>query len=312
MTLLIEIIIALVQALLLLALAPLVSGFTRWMRAKIHTRKGPPIRQDYYDIIKLFKRQDVHTKDSSFVHRLMPTLFLGVIIVLTMGMPIITRFSPLPPLADIILVIYLLALPRFFFSLSAVDSGSSYAGVGGVRELIVGILCEPTIILALFVVVLATGTSNVGEMGVAVGALAITRPVALIAAAVAFAGACYIELGKLPFDLAEAEQEVQEGPLTEYSGPSLAMLKLALSLKQMLVVSWFLAIFVPFGSAAALTPLALVIGLVVFLVKLELVFFICALIENVVARVRFKLLGKQTWMVFGLAAFAFVFCILGI
>jgi hydrogenase-4 component C len=308
----IEILIGCAQAFLLVALAPLVSGMTRWLRAKMHTRQGPPILQDYYDIIKLFKRQDLHTRESSFVHRLMPPLFMGTMLVLALGMPMLTRLSPLPFLADVILIIYLLALPRFFFALSAVDSGSSYAGVGGIRELMIGILVEPSMMLALFVAALATGSTNVGVMGEAIGSLSVIHPTTIVIVGTAFALACYVELGKLPYDLAEAEQELQEGPLAEYSGPSLAMVKMAMSMKQILVVSWFIAIFLPFGSAVELTVVYLVIGLVVYLLKLAIVFFICSIFENAVSRVRFKLLGRQTWAVFGIAVFGFVFWILGI
>lgn len=307
-----EIIIACVQALLLVLLAPLVSGAARWMRAKMQTRRGPSIFQDYYDIAKLFKRQDVHTKDSSFIHRLMPPLFFGTMLVLAMGIPMITRLCPIPVLGDVILIIYLLALPRFFFALSAIDSGDSYAGVGGIRELLVGVLVEPSMILALFAAILAVGSSNVGVMGQAIGSFSAGSPVAVVLAGLAFFMSCYIELGKLPFDMAEAEQELQEGPLAEYSGPSLALVKMSLSMKQIIVVSWFLAIFVPFGSAVELTLPALAVGLVCYLVKLGIIFFLCSLFENVVSRVRYKLLGRQTWTVVGFAAFAFLFCVLGI
>ena len=307
-----EIILACIQGLLLVLAAPLVSGIARWMRAKMQTRRGPSILQDYYDIAKLFKRQDVHTKDSSFVHRIMPGVFMGSLIILALGMPTITRFCPIPFLGDIILVVYLLALPRFFFALSAIDSGAAYAGVGGIRELLVGVLVEPAMILALFVAVLATGSTNIGGMGEAIGSLTATNPVAVIVAGVAFACACYIELGKLPFDLAEAEQELQEGPLSEYSGPSLAMSKMALSMKQLIVVSWLIAIFIPFGSATEMTLPALALGLVLYLVKVVVIFFICSIFENIVSRVRYKLLGRQTWVVVSISAFAFVFCVLGI
>lgn len=307
-----NIIIAVVQALLLMFLAPFVSGSARWLRAKMHTRRGPSIFQDYYDIAKLFKRQDVHTAESSFVHKLMPPLFFGCMLVLALGIPMITRVSPIPVLGDIILVIYLLALPRFFFSLSAVDSGSSYAGIGGVRELLVGVLVEPSMMLALFVAALATGTTDIGGMGTAIASLSATSPVGVVLAGVAFACACYIELGKLPFDMAEAEQELQEGPLSEYSGSSLALAKMAMSMKQIIVVSWFAAIFLPWGSAVDMGLASLGIGLAVWLAKLLVIFFVCALYENVVSRVRYKLLGRQTWAIVGISAFAFVFCVLGI
>jgi hydrogenase-4 component C len=307
-----EIILGCVQAILLVSLAPLASGFARWMRAKMQTRHGPPVLQDYYDIAKLFKREDVHTKESGFVHRIMPGVFLGTLALLAMGMPTLTRACPLPFLGDIILVIYLCALPRFFFALSAIDSGSSYAGVGGIRELIIGILVEPAMLLALFVTALVTGTTNIGGMGQAIGSLSLAHPAAVIIAGIAFACACYIELGKLPYDLAEAEQEIQEGPLAEYSGPSLALVKMSLSMKQIVVLSWFIAIFVPFGSAVEMTVPALAIGLLAYLLKMIVIFFICTIIENVVARVRYRLLGRQTWVVVGISAFAFVFFIVGI
>jgi len=307
-----EIIIGIVQALLLVLLAPLVSGTARWMRAKMHTRRGPSMLQDYYDLAKLFKRQDVSTKDSSFTHRLMPPLFFGTMLVLAMGLPAITRLCPIPLFGDIILIVYLLALPRFFFSLASVDSSSAYSGVGGIRELLLGVLVEPSLMLSLFVVALATGSMNVGAMGETIGSLSMGSPVAVVIAGVAFAIACYMELGKLPFDVAEAEQELQEGPLSEYSGPSLALVKMSLSMKQIIVVTWFIGIFLPFGSATELTLPALVIGLVVFVVKAAIIFFVCSVIENLVSRVRFNLLGRQTWTVVGVAAFAFVFCVLGI
>lgn len=307
-----EIILAFVQALLLVLLAPLVSGTARWMRAKMHARKGPSILQDYYDIAKLLKRQDVSTAHSSFVFRITPPLFFGCMLVLACGVPMITRFCPVPALGDVITVVYLLALPRFFFALAAVDSSDAYAGIGGVRELIVGVLVEPALMLGLFVAALATGTTNIGEMGVAVGSLQVTSPVGLVIAGIAFAMACYIELGKVPFDMAEAEQEIQEGPLSEYSGPSLAMLKVSLAMKQVIMAAFFVAVFMPFGSAVDCTLPALIAGAAVFAVKLIVVFFICSLVENSMMRVRYKLMGKQTWAVVGVAALGLVFCILGI
>lgn len=307
-----EIIIAIVQALLLMLLAPLVSGTARWMRAKMHTRRGPSILQDYYDIAKLLKRQDVRTQHSSFVFRLMPPLYMGVLLILACGMPMITRACPIPVLGDVITIIYLLALPRFFFALAAVDSSDAYSGVGGIRELIVGVLVEPSMMLALFVAALATGTTNIGAMGEAIGSLSVTSPVAVVVAAAAFALACYVELGKLPYDVAEAEQELQEGPLAEYSGPSLAMAKASLSMKQVIAVSWFIAVFLPFGSATELTIPALALGALVFVVKVAAIFFICSIVENLVSRVRWKYMSRQTWTVVGVSVLALVFCVLGI
>ena len=129
---------------------------------------------------------------------------------------------------------------------------------------------------------------------------------------VACAMACYIETGKLPFDLAEAEQEIQEGPLAAYSGPSLAMMKLGVSLKQLVVASLFVAIFLPFGAAATASPLDLLGGLVAYACKVLAVFLVASVIENAVMRVRYKYLGRYTWFVVGIASLSLVFLVIGI
>jgi hydrogenase-4 component C len=307
-----SVVIGIVQAVLVILIAPLVSGIGRWMRAKVHTRKGPSIFQDYYDLAKLFKRDDITTKDRTFVSRFMPALFFGVMLLLSLGIPLFTQKSPVPLLGDVILILYLMALSRFFFSLAGIDTSQSYSGYGSIRELMVGTLVEPSMILALFVAALSCGSTNVGDMGQAIASVTATSPVAVIVAGITFALACYVELGKLPYDMAEAEQELQEGVMQEYSGPSLALMKMAMSMKQIIVVSWFMAIFLPFGAAVDLSFGGIALGIVVWFVKIAVVFFICALVENAVCRVRYKYMGRQTWMIVGLGALAFVFCALGI
>ena len=307
-----EIILAIVQPLLLLLLAPLFSGFGRVLRAKMHGRKGPSIMQDYYDIAKLFKREDLRTEHAGLPFRIMPVLFLATVLLLGAAIPLVTLQSPIPFLGDFILIVYLLTLPRFFFALASVDSSGSYPSVGGIRELLVSALIEPAIIIALFTVAISTGVSNVGDMAASIDSLAFTTPVAIVVAGCAMAACCYVELGKLPFDMAEAEQEIQEGPLAEYSGPSLAILKLAMSIKQILVVGLFVSLFFPFGNAAELTLPALALGTVCFVVKVSVVSLVCAFIENTVMRTRFKNLSRNTWMIVGCAVLSFVFLIVGV
>lgn len=308
----INVFIGVAQIIVLMLIAPFFSGFSRWMRAKMHSRRGPSIMQDYYDIAKLFKREDVHSAESSFVHRITPILFFACMLALTFGIPMISIASPIPALGDIILIIYLLALSRFFFSLCAIDSGDTYAGLGGVRELLVGVLIEPAMMLALIAVAIVTQSTSIGVMGYAIEKLSVVSPVGVVLAGVAFAVACYVELGKIPFDLAEAEQELQEGPLSEYSGPSLALMKMGMAMKQIVVVSWFLAIFCPWGAALDASIVSLLIGLVSWFAKVFVFFFICGVIENGLMRVRYKFLGSKTWAIVGLSACAFLLCILGI
>ncbi|SEO44103.1 respiratory chain complex I subunit 1 family protein [Denitrobacterium detoxificans] len=308
----IQIVIALVQGILLVLLAPLVSGIARKFRAKMHTRRGPSVFQDYYDIAKLLKRQDVHSNHSSNISRILPPLYIGTMFVLAMGLPMATRVSPIPALADAILIVYLLALPRFFFGLAGLDSGSAYAGTGSVRELLIGTLVEPSLMLALFVAALACGTTNIAEMGVAVGAGSIASPIAFVVAGVAFAVDCYIEMGKLPYDLAEAEQELQEGPLAEMSGPALAMMHIAMPMKQAIMATLLIAIFLPFGSSVDFSFAGVALGTVVYVLKMLVILLITMVLENVVSRVRWNITGRQTWFVVAVTVCAFAFCVLGI
>jgi len=304
--------LALIQTVLLLALAPLMTGISRQMRARIHSRRGPGVLQDYRDIIKLLKRQDVAPGASGWVFRLTPYLILGVTLILGMAVPALTRHSPVPALADMITFAYLFALIRFFFALTGIDSGSSFAGIGAGRELTLGILVEPAMVLSLLVVALSEGTTNLGSIGAAIHGNYLNTPVAITLAALAFAFTAFIEMGKLPFDMAEAEQELQEGPLTEYSGSALATLQLGLAMKKVVTAQFLLGVFLPFGCAAVLTPSSLVIALIALLLKLVVVFVLAALVENSMARGRFLLVSVVTWMGLGLAALAFVMYLTGL
>ena len=307
-----EFLIALVQALLVVLLAPLVSGISRVMRAKIQSRKGPGLLQDYRDLGKLFKRPDLRSKYAGSVFRYMPVIFISSILVIAMALPMITRFSPIPGIGDMILVVYLLALSRFIFVAGALDSASAFAGAGGIRELIISTLIESAMLMSLLVLALITGSTDIGTIATQISSGNFSGIIAVSLAAIAFAFTIYVELGKLPFDLAEAEQELQEGPLTEYSGPSFALIKIGLGCKQIVVISWFVALFIPYGAASDLSLLALLVGLVVWLVKILLIFSIVAVLENIVARVRFKLLSRQSWFVVGISVLAFVFYVVGL
>lgn len=232
-----NIVLAVLQGVVVMAVAPFFSGLGRVIRAKMHNRRGPSIMQDYRDLAKLFARPESQSEDASFALRIMPPLFFAVAFMLAMGLPLFTAQSPIPVFGDAITIMYSLALARFFFALCGVDSSNAYAGIGGVRELLMSVLIEPSMLLALFAAALVCGSTDIATMGQHIMTSAIDAPVAVILAGIAFAIACYMELGKLPFDQAEAEQELQEGPLAELSGPSLAMAKLAMSMKQVLVVA---------------------------------------------------------------------------
>ena len=280
-------IIGILQAILLLLLAPLYSGFARVMRAKMHSRTGPPLMQNYRDIRKLMTRQEVVSEQAGWIFRVTPYVNLACMFLAAMVIPALTTASPLEAAGDLILIVYLFALPRFFLAVAGLESGSSLAGIGARRELLVSALAEPILLLVIFVMALLTKTTNLGRISTEVATGVFPFSLAYLLGLAAFAFAAYIEMGKLPFDLGEAEQELQEGPLAEYSGRSLAILKWSVYLKQLVLVALFMALFIPFGAMTELSIVGFILALIVFPLKAALWYFIAAIFENAMARTRF-------------------------
>jgi hydrogenase-4 component C len=300
-------VIGVIQALLLLLLAPLFSGFVRVMRAKMHSRQGPPLMQNYRDITKLMTRQEVVSEQAGWIFRLMPYLSMACMFLAAMIIPMLTTASPLEAAGDLILIIYLFALPRFFFALAGLESGSTFAGVGVRRELLVSALVEPILLMVIFVMALLAGTTNLGRISTEVATGAFPYSLAYLLGMAAFAFAVYVEMGKLPFDLGEAEQELQEGPLAEYSGRSLAILKWSIYLKQLVLVALFVALFIPFGAMTSLSLVGFVLALVIFPLKALLWYFAAGVLENAMARTRFMNAPAVIWVALGAAFLSFVF-----
>lgn len=296
----------LLQALVLFAFAPLLSGISRVARARLHNRRGPGILQEYRDLIKLLGRQSVAPADASWVFRLMPFVMIGVMLTIATALPVVTVASPLPALGDLITLIYLFAIARFFFAIAGLDTGSPFTGLGASREAMLGVLVEPILLLGLWVVALVAGSTHISSMTATLWSWPVGRSIPLLLALCACAFATFIEMGKLPFDLAEAEQELQEGPLTEYSGYGFALLKWGISLKQLVVLQLFVGLFLPWGQMVTFSAGGLLLALGVAVVKLVLGVLVIALFENSMARLRFCATSRVTWAGFGLAFLAFV------
>lgn len=297
---------ALLQALVLFAFAPLLSGISRVARARLHNRRGPGVLQEYRDLFKLLGRQSIAPAASGWVFRLMPFVMVGVMLTIATALPVITINSPLPLLGDLITLIYLFAIARFFFAIAGLDTGSPFTGIGASREAMLGVLVEPILLLGLWVAALVAGSTHISHITDTVYHWPREASIPLFLALCACAFATFIEMGKLPFDLAEAEQELQEGPLSEYSGSGFALLKWGISLKQLVVLQMFVGVFLPWGQMSSFSAAALLLALVVAVVKLIVGVLVIALFENSMARLRFAATSRVTWAGFGVAFLAFV------
>jgi hydrogenase-4 component C len=297
--------VGLFQAILLLLAAPLLSGISRVIRAKFHSRRGPGIWQDYRDLMKLLNRCEVIPAEAGLVFRATPYVVLVVMLLAAMVIPALMDRSPVAAAGDLITIVYLFAMARFFYALAGIDSGSMFAGVAASRETTMGVLNEPIMLLSLFTVALMAGSTNLGTIASAIRTGQMPAYAATLMAMLAFGFAIFVEMGKLPFDLVEAEQELQEGPLTEYSGRALALMKWGIELKQVVALSLFVGVFIPFGAAVSLSPLALGLGIFVLLLKLLAAFVAIAFVENTMARNQFLDVSRITFMGAGAAMLAF-------
>ncbi len=297
---------ALIQALVLFFAAPLLAGISRVTRARLHNRRGPGVLQEYRDLFKLLGRQSVAPAASGWVFRLMPFVMVGVMLTIATALPVVTIASPLPSLGDLITLIYLFAIARFFFAIAGLDTGSPFTGIGASREAMLGVLVEPILLLGLWVAAQVAGSTHISNIAGAIHAWPTAQSLTLLLAFAACAFATFIEMGKLPFDLAEAEQELQEGPLSEYSGAGFAVLKWGISLKQLVVLQMFVGVFLPWGQMSAFSWGGLVLALVLAVVKLVAGVLIIALFENSMARLRMLEASRITWAGFGFAFLAFV------
>lgn len=297
---------ALLQSLVLFAAAPLLSGISRVARARLHNRRGPGVLQEYRDLLKLLGRQSIAPAASGWVFRLTPFVMVGVMLTVATALPVVTVVSPLPELGDLITLIYLFAIARFFFAIAGLDTGSPFTGLGASREAVLGVLVEPILLLGLWVAALVAGSTHISHITNAVYHWPLSRSIPLLLALCACAFATFIEMGKLPFDLAEAEQELQEGPLSEYSGSGFAVLKWGISLKQLVVLQLFVGVFLPWGQMTTFSAAGLLLALAIAVVKLVAGVLIIALFENSMARLRFVATSRVTWAGFGVAFLAFV------
>jgi len=269
--------LALLNVLLVLLLSPLYEGVLRKLKAAIHSRIGPPITQPFLDTFKLLGKEDLRTA-GGFAYTAAPALALGSVLLLGTLVPM----GGAPPFAfagDIIGILYIAAISTVLLMLTAWASGSPYASVGGSREMMLLLTVEPVVAVALVVGALKAGTLSAG--GIAAWNAEHGPSISMIMAAVALFLAVQAQAGKLPFDIAEADQELMGGPLVEQSGPRLALFRWTLWAKQLVFALLLVELFLPWPRLGSLLP-----DLLLTLVKALFVLVLIALVDVVNPRLR--------------------------
>ena len=229
---------------LVLLIAPLFDGMTRKVTAVVQSRKGPPVTQSYMDLMKLLIKEDIEVGDSPVMQRFSALLSFAAILSVALLIPM-GASAPLSGYADSILLIYLLTLAGISVLLAGLAAGSTYSLVGMSREMMAMMTLEPLLAIAIILSAIHVDSLKLDAVfggAVYAGSHLFWSPI-LILAVIVFALQAFV--GRMPFDVTEAETEIMEGPLVEYSGPKLALFKYTRMAKMFLYTALFIALFVP-------------------------------------------------------------------
>lgn len=234
--------VSLLNLFIALGLSPLYEGMARKLKALIHSRIGPPIIQPYYDLMKLAGKEDIQPRGMPFARIIVWVCFAGIATA-ALFVPMGAGRAPLGAAGDSIFFIYIVTLVAVSLMMIAAASGNPFAFIGASREMMLQLTVEPVLVIALVTAALNARSFGIGDMadwyhfhGFSMSMLIVTISLFL---------ALQAQVGKLPFDMAEAETEIAGGLFIEQSGPTYALLRWTMMAKQMIVVSLFVQVFIP-------------------------------------------------------------------
>jgi formate hydrogenlyase subunit 4 len=233
----------LINVLIFLLLAPLFEGLLRRLTARVQSRQGPPLVQPYYDLLKLLGKERLNSA-GTWPFRLAPLLAFASILAVAAAVPLGFRTNALAGGMDGILVVYLLTLGGVAVLMGALAGRNTFGMIGASREMVTMIMVEPVLAMTLVLGAVQLGTLTLaaampGASGARFGLSTGLMLAVYLLALQAFAG-------RQPFDTAEAEVELLEGPMIEYSGPDLALFKWSAQMKRMFYAWLFVSAFLPF------------------------------------------------------------------
>ena len=278
------------QLLLVLALAPLFTGYVRKVKARLLRRRGPPVWQPYLDLARLLRKEVVLAENASWLFRAVPYLVFAATWVAAALVPTFVSGLASGHAADLIAIVALIASTRFFLALAGLDVGTSFGGIGSSREMMFATLAEPAMIMIVFTLALTAGSTQLSTIAEVFAGPGVGLRVSLGLALVALVLVAIAENSRVPVDNPATHLEltmVHEAMVLEYSGRHLALIELASALKLLLYVSLIACVFVPWGIApSGAGPLAFAIGVLLYGAKAAVIGFLLAFFETSIAKMR--------------------------
>jgi len=276
------------QMLLVIAVAPGVTGLVRKMKARLQRRIGPSILQPYRDLRRLFGKEVVLPQNTSWLFRMAPYVIFAATWVATSMVPTFETGLLFSWSGDLIAIVAMLGVARFVLALAALDTGTSFGGIGASREVMIASLAEPAMIMITFIVALIAGSTQLTTIAVTMTTAGLR--VSLAMALVAMVIVALAENARIPFDNPATHLEltmVHEAMVLEYSGRHLAMIELAGSVRLVLYISLIGCIFFPYGLVVNDTGLLVhAAALAAYFAKLAVACVLLAMLETSIAKMR--------------------------
>ena len=267
-----------------LLLAPLLVGVVNRTKAFFAGRSGPPLVQLYRDLAKLSQKGAVYSRTTTAIFRAGPIVSLAALVTALLlvpfaGAPALFGFS-----GDVVLLVYLLALARFATVLAALDTGSSFEGMGASREVQFAALAEPALLLGLAAIARETGNLSLsGMLGTVSGGVWSNAGPALALVAAALLVVFLAENARIPFDDPNTHLEltmVHEVMILDHGGPDLALIEFGSAIKMWILGSIVVGILAPVRTGVAVADAA------AFLAGMAALGVLTGIVESSMARLR--------------------------
>jgi len=309
-----KITVDILQVLILILGAPLVSGIIARMKARLQRRQGASVWRPYAELAKLFRKEDLVPPTASAVFRLAPMLLFGATVCVAAFVPVMHASALLASSGDFFLLVYLLALGRFFLSLGALDGGSAFGGMGASREALVSSLAEAPFLLGLVAVaILASRADLAGIVAWTLQQSIFNISAVHILAFTSLAMVSLAETGRMPVDNPTTHLEltmIHEGMVLEYSGPSLALIEWASAIKLHAMLALLIGLFGPWGMASGDTVWGFAVALLLYCAKAGILMVLLSVIEGAVAKMRMYLVPEFLGVASAVSALAVIFTML--
>jgi formate hydrogenlyase subunit 4 len=290
MALMPELLAQIAQMMLVLLLAPLLTGFVRKLKSRLLRRRGPSMLQPYRDLLRLLRKEVVLAENASWLFRAAPYLIFATTWVAAALVPTFATGLLFSWSADLIAIIALLGSARFLLALAGMDVGTSFGGIGSSREVMIASLAEPAMLLIAFTLALVAGSTQLSTVADFMNSPEVGLRVSVGMALIALVMVAIAENARIPVDNPATHLEltmVHEAMVLEYSGRHLAMIEFASYLKLLLYISLIACLFSPWGLAPPRAgPVAFAWGAFAWLAKLTVAGTLLALFETAIAKMR--------------------------